>query len=189
MGGVFFYTRGMSEALVIIDIQNDYFPGGAMELVGSLEASEVASRVKVNFAASGKPVFVIQHIAGENASFFRPGTFGVELHESVRLTHTDLFIQKRYPNAFRETSLLEQLQDRAITKLTVLGMMTHMCIDTSVRAASDLGFEVTLISDACATRDLVFDGRTVRAAEVQTAYLAALDGSFARVVTAADLRG
>lgn len=179
----------MSEALVIIDIQNDYFPGGAMELVGSLEASQVATELKRAFAASGKPVFVVQHIAGDNASFFRPGTFGVELHESVRLTEKDVLIQKHYPNVFRETQLLAELEKRSIRKLTVLGMMTHMCIDTSVRAASDLGFEVTLVSDGCATRDLVFDGRTVSAAEVQTAYLAALDGSFARVVTAADLRG
>ena len=187
MGGVFFYTRDMSEALIIIDIQNDYFPGGAMELVGAHEASSAAALVKANFTAKGKPVFVVQHIAGENASFFRPGTFGVELHESVSLHDTDVLIQKHYPNAFRETSLLEQLQSRLIRKLTVVGMMTHMCIDTSVRAASDLGFEVTLISDACATRDLAFDGRKVAAADVQAAYLAALNGSFASVVTSNEL--
>ncbi len=63
MGGVFFYTRGMSEALVIIDIQNDYFPGGAMELVGAKEASLVAARLKADFAANAKPIFVVQHIA------------------------------------------------------------------------------------------------------------------------------
>lgn len=189
MGGVFFYTRDMSEALIIIDIQNDYFPGGAMELVGAKEASSVAVQVKAHFAAKGKPVFVVQHIAGENASFFRPGTFGVELHESVSLNDTDVLIQKHYPNAFRETSLLEQLHSRLIRKISVVGMMTHMCIDTSVRAASDLGFEVTLISDACATRDLAFDGRTVRAVDVQAAYLAALNGSFASVVTLEEFRG
>lgn len=171
----------MSEALVIIDIQNDYFPGGAMELVGAKEASLVAARLKADFAANAKPIFVVQHIAGENASFFRPGTYGVELHESVSLGDADVLIQKRYPNAFRETSLLEHLHSHLISKLTVVGMMTHMCIDTSVRAASDLGFEVTLISDGCATRDLVFDGRTVKAADVQAAYLAALNGSFATV--------
>ncbi len=101
----------------------------------------------------------------------------------MSLSDADVLIQKRYPNAFRETSLLEHLQSHLISKLTVVGMMTHMCIDTSVRAASDLGFEVTLISDGCATRDLVFDGRTVKAADVQAAYLAALNGSFASVVS------
>lgn len=185
MGGVFFYTQDMSEALVIIDIQNDYFPGGAMELEGALEASQVAEQVKSQFSAKGLPVFVVQHIAGESASFFRPGTFGVELHESVALQPTDVLIQKRFPNAFRETELQRELADRGIKKLTILGMMTHMCIDTSVRAAADLGFEVTLVSDGCATRALEFDGKRVSAAEVQAAYLAALNGTFATVEKAA----
>jgi nicotinamidase-related amidase len=174
----------MASALLIIDIQNDYFPGGAMELIGSKAAAKVAAQVKVKFRAVGAPIINVQHIAArEGATFFLPGTRGAEIHESVAVADGEIHIVKHYPNAFRETNLGETLQRLGVTELTVVGMMTHMCVDTTVRAASDLGYKVTLISDGCATRDLTHDGRTAAAEEVQTAYLAALDGSFATVIS------
>ena len=174
----------MTKALIVIDIQNDYFPGGAMELVGSTEAAQVAAGVKASFKTEGLPVFMVQHIAqSPTATFFRSGTKGAELYEQLPLTEGDVLIVKHFPNSFRETTLLTELRELGIVDLTVVGMMTHMCIDTTVRAANDLGFNVTVISDACATRDLSFAGRTVEAADVQAAYLAALDGSFAAVTT------
>ena len=88
---------------------------------------------------------------------------------------------KHFPNSFRETTLLADLRARGATKLLVAGMMTHMCVDTTVRAAADLGFQCALAHDACATRSLQFAGQTVDAKEVQLAYLAALNGSFASV--------
>lgn len=96
---------------------------------------------------------------------------------------------KHYPNAFRETELRELLEGLQVKDLTIAGMMTHMCIDTTVRAASDLGYQVTLVGDACATRDLQFNATKVSAPEVHAAYLAALDGSFAKVVSTASLLG
>ena len=173
----------MTEALIVVDIQNDYFPGGAMELVGSEQAAKVGARIKAEFKSQGLPVFMIQHIAtGAKSSFFLPNTNGVEIHESVALQSDDVHVVKHYPNSFRETTLLDELRRHGITKITVIGMMTHMCIDTTVRAASDLGFGVTVIADACATLDLEFGGRLVAAADVQAAYLAALDGTFATVI-------
>ena len=171
-----------NNALIVVDIQNDYFPGGKMELVGSEAAARVAASVKANFKAQGLPVFMIQHIAQKpNATFFLPNTSGAEIHESVKIEEGDELIIKHFPNSFRETPLLEKLQASKITELTIVGMMTHMCIDTTTRAASDLGFKVELIGNACATRSLEHDGVTVSAKEVQAAYLAALDGSFATV--------
>ena len=171
---------------MVIDIQNDYFPGGAMELVGSKSAAEVAARVKAKFRETGDPIINVQHIANrEGATFFLPGTAGAEIHESVAMGAGEIHIVKHYPNAFRETDLQSQLVALGITDLTVIGMMTHMCIDTTVRAASDLGFRVTVISDACATRNLTFR-HTVAAADVQAAYLAALNGSFASVIDSAE---
>lgn len=73
-----------------------------------------------------------------------------------------------FPNSFRETPLLEHLRGLDATELVVAGMMTHLCIDTTVRAAFDLGFACRLAGDACATRDLAWDGATVPAAQVQT---------------------
>jgi nicotinamidase-related amidase len=173
----------MSEALIIVDIQNDYFPGGAMELVGSEAAAAVATKVKADFSSNNLPIFIVQHIAtSPSATFFLPNTHGVEIHPSVTPNENDVVVVKHFPNSFRETNLLELLREKSISKLTVIGMMTHMCIDTTVRAASDLGFEVTVVADACATRNLRLGDREVVAKDVQTAYLAALDGTFAIVI-------
>ena len=158
-----------------------------MELVGSQAAAEVAAKVQAKFRQDGHAVFNVQHVAtSADASFFLPGTKGVEIHESVAPKPGEPVVVKHFPNAFRETSLLGDLRAKGIDELVIVGMMTHMCIDTSVRAANDLGFKVTVIADACATKNLTF-GHTVAAADVQAAYLAALDGSFATVKTFAEL--
>lgn len=171
-----------NKALVVIDIQNDYFPGGANELIGSTEAAAVAVEVKRHFKEVGLPVVIIQHVAiRPGATFFLPGTEGVEIHDSIAVEEGDHLVVKHYPNSFRETNLLELLKSLHVSELTVIGMMTHMCIDTTVRAASDLGFSVELIGNACATKDLEHDGRKVAAADVQASFLAAIDGSFATV--------
>lgn len=178
----------MSTALLIIDIQNDYFPGGAMELVGSTEAGAQAGKLLAAFRGKGLPVIHVQHISTRpGASFFVPETKGVEIHASVAPQAGETIIQKNFPNSFRDTPLLQHLRDRDITRLVIAGMMTQMCIDSTVRAAADLGFACSLAHDACATRDLSFGGVTVPAASVQAAFLAALNGLFARVQTTDEL--
>ena len=178
----------MSDVLVIIDIQNDYFPGGRMELNGAEQAGGVAAGVLARFRAAGLPVLHVRH---ENirpgAGFFLPGTAGADIHPLVAPLPGEAVILKHFPNAFRGTDLLETLRGLSATRLTICGMMTHMCVDTSVRAAFDLDFACRLVADACATRDLVFAGRGVAAADVQTAYLAALAAVFAQVAPAAEL--
>lgn len=180
----------MTKALLLIDIQNDYFPGGNMELFGSTEAGHQASLLLSHYRQNSLPVIHVQHIAlSESATFFLPGTPGVEIHAAVQPGEGETVVVKHYPNAFRETELRELLEGLQVKDLTIAGMMTHMCIDTTVRAASDLGYQVTLVGDACATRDLQFNATKVSAPEVHAAYLAALDGSFAKVVSTASLLG
>ena len=175
----------MTKALLIIDIQNDYFAGGAMRLVGSDAAAHNAARILASFREQGLPVIHVQHQAlSPTATFFLPGTHGAEIHESVAPIDGETVITKNFPNAFRGTNLKAVLDGLNLEQLVVVGMMTHMCIDTSVRAANDFGFKVALVGDACATLDLEYDGRTVAAADVQASYLAAIDGSFAAVVKA-----
>jgi nicotinamidase-related amidase len=178
----------MTTTLLLIDLQNDYFPGGAMELAGPGAAAAQAASLLAAFRHRGGPVVHIQHIATRpGATFFRPGTPGADIHESVRPLPGETVFRKHFPNAFRETPLLDHLRTAGVTKLVVAGMMTHMCVDTSVRAASDLGFAVSLAQDACATRALSFGGVAVPAEQVQAAYLAGLDGAFAKVIPAAAL--
>lgn len=177
----------MTTALLIIDIQNDYFPGGRMELVGSPAASLEAKALLQAFRARGLPVIHVQHLSTRpGATFFLPDTEGVRIHEDVRPAAGETVVTKHFPNAFRETGLAQTLRDRGIDALVIAGMMSHMCIDTSTRAAADAGFACTLAHDACATRDLVFGGTTIPAAQVHAAFMAAMNGAFAKVVTAGE---
>jgi nicotinamidase-related amidase len=175
----------MATALLLIDIQNDYFPGGTMEVTGSLAASRRAREILARFREKRRPVVHIQHVATRpGATFLLPGTPGAEIHGNVEPLAKEVVFQKNYPNSFRGTPLLDHLRDNGVAKVVVAGMMTHMCVDATVRAAFDYGFEVTVVHDACATRSLAFQGITVAAAEVQAAFLAALSVPYARMVSA-----
>lgn len=174
----------MSTALILIDIQNDYFPGGRMELVGSTEAAAAAARLLAAFRQTGWPVFHIKHESVRSGSiFFLPNTPGIEINHAVEPLADEPAIIKHYPNSFRETNLLDRLKSININQLLLCGMMTSMCVDATVRTAFDLGFECTVASDACATRDLSFNGETIPASHVHGAFLAALGAVYATVRT------
>jgi nicotinamidase-related amidase len=175
-------------ALVIIDIQNDYFPGGAMELEGADAAAANASKALARARQEGVPVFHVRHLSTRpGATFFIPGTKGAEIHAEVRPLGEERVIEKNFPNSFRGTELERALKDAGIKELVMAGMMTHMCVDASVRHAADLGYKVTLLGDACATRAQSFGGETVPARQVHTAFLAALNGFYAKVVPTHEL--
>jgi nicotinamidase-related amidase len=174
----------MTTGLILVDIQKDYFHGGKMELVGMKEASEKASELLFHFREKGMPTFHIQHIArNANASFFLPNTEGAELHETIEPLPDEPVVQKHYPNSFKDTNLADSLQRAQIKRVVICGAMSHMCIDATTRAAADLGFECVLTHDACATRDLEFNGRKIPAREVHGAFMAALGWAYAKAVT------
>jgi nicotinamidase-related amidase len=178
----------MSTALVLIDLQNDYFPGGAMELVGADHAVAKAALLLQRFRKLSLPIFHIQHIANDpEATFFLPGTRGAAIHVSVAPFNGETVVVKHFPNGFRETTLLNDLRAAGVSKLVFAGMMTHMCVDTTVRAASDYGFQCFLALDGCATTSLQLLDQKVEAKAVQLAFLAALNDGFATVRTAQEL--
>lgn len=126
----------MKTALLLVDIQNDYFPNGKMELRNAVEASEYARQLLQYFRQTNQPIFHIQHVSfGDHATFFLPNTEGVHIHESVRPLQNETVILKHYPNSFRETNLLQKLQKLKIERIIICGMMTHMCIDATVRVS------------------------------------------------------
>ncbi len=170
----------MSSTLLLVDIQNDYFPGGAKALPGAVAAGERAAALLADARDRGLPVVHIQHVAVRpGATFFLPATFGVELHARVAPRPGEPVFVKHFPSAFRDTALLAHLRDQGISSLRIAGMMTQMCIDTTTRAAADHGFECVLAHDACAASSLAFAGRVLDAADVHAAFVAALDGTFA----------
>lgn len=173
-----------ASALVVIDLQNEYFPTGQLPLVGIEAATANAARVIAKARAQGVPVVHVRHEAGRpDAPVFRPGTPNVQIHASVAPAEGEAVIVKHFPNAFRETPLKALLDDLGVRELVIVGAMSHMCIDAGTRAAADLGYAVTVVHDACATRDLVFGGQTVPAAQVHAAFMAALGASYATLST------
>src|SRR5450830_763681 len=178
-----FATRPVKTALLLVDIQREYFPGGAMPLDGPVEAACQAKKLLACFRYNHLPAVFIQHVSlSPKATSFRPGSPGVSLYTSIRPLPGEAVVPKHHPNSFRETNLLELLRMDKVSRLVICGMMTHMCVDATTRAACDYGFECIVAADACATRDLAFAGETVPAAMVQRAFLAALDGTFGMVM-------
>jgi nicotinamidase-related amidase len=177
-------------ALLIVDIQNDYFPGGKMELEGSDAASLCAGELLAGFRDCRMPVIHVQHISlRPGATFFLPDTEGARIHANVAPLGHETVIQKHFPNSFRDTRLLEHLRETGIQELVIAGMMTHMCIDATTRAAADLGFGCFLAHDACATRSLTFGDTKVPAAHVHCSFVSALGGAYATVKPAKELAG
>jgi nicotinamidase-related amidase len=178
----------MSTALIIVDIQNDYFPNGKMELSNPEGAAANAAKVLEWFRTNQKEnIFHIQHIASNPAmGFFLPDTEGAEIHEAVQPLEDESIIVKHFANSFLQTELDSQLKEKGISKVVVVGMMTHMCIDATVRAAVDLGYETTLIEDACATRELSYQDKVVPAEQVHYAFVGALQGMYAEVTSTED---
>ena len=175
-------------ALLVIDIQNDYFPGGAMELEGADAAGAKAAAALAKFRKEGKPVLHVRHLSVRPGStFFLPGTKGAQIHPAVTPRPGETVIEKNFPNSFRNTQLKETLEKQGIQNLVVAGMMTHMCVDASVRHAADLGYKITLLGDACATRAQSYGGEKVPARQVHAAFLAALNGFYAKVVDTHEL--
>lgn len=177
----------MSRALVIVDIQRDYFPGGKMPLHEPEAAAAKAGQVLEAFRASGEPVVHVQHLSPAGGGFLEEGTSGAEIMEPVTPAGDELVIQKRAPNAFLRTDLEQRLRDLDVSEVVVVGMMTSMCVDATTRAGADLGFEMTLVPDACAAPSLEHGGRTVAAEDVHASFVAALGQAYATVTPADQL--
>jgi nicotinamidase-related amidase len=177
-----------SRAVIVVDLQNEYLPTGKVPLAGIEEAVATAAGVLDAARASGEPVIHVRHEgAAADAPIFTPGTENVEIIPAVRPQAQEPVIVKHYPNAFRETGLQALLDEQGIAEVVMVGAMSHMCIDATARAAADLGYAVTVVADACATRDLEFAGKTVAAPDVHAAFMSALAFGYADVVTANEL--
>ncbi|WP_248744896.1 cysteine hydrolase family protein [Pseudomonas sp. MWU12-2037] len=173
------------QALILVDIQNDYFPGGKWTLSGADAAADKAAAILAAAREAGDLVVHVRHeFAGADAPFFVPGSEGARLHAKVLNRADEQVILKHFVNSFRDTELSAVLERNEIKELVVVGSMSHLCIDAITRAAADQGYMVTVIHDACASRDLEFNGLTVPAAHVHGAFMASLAFGYATVVSA-----
>lgn len=178
MVSLFAYSQGdnakTNTALLIVDIQEFYFPGEGPGLVNAEVASEKAKEVLGLFRANDLLVVHVRHQASK----------GFEIHQNVKPLESEKVITKKEVNSFNGTDLLEFLQSNGVNRLVIIGMQTHMCLEAAVRAAHDYGFECVVVEDACATRDLTYNDRVVKAEDVHASTLATLIfGSYAKVFT------
>lgn len=165
----------MKTALLVIDIQKDHFPGGKQELVKPLEAAQKAYMLLQCFREHGGKHVHIQHISKTpEAGYFISGERGTDIHDSAAHFEGEPIVYKHEPNAFLNTELFTLLKSWEIERLIITGMMTHLDVDATARAAADLGFAVIIAEDACATRDLNYGNTTIPAELVQKSFLAAL---------------
>ncbi|WP_397452249.1 isochorismatase family protein [Pseudomonas sp. NA-150] len=177
-------------ALIVVDIQNDYFPGGKWILNGVDAAADNAARIIAAARENGDTVIHIRHeTPAVDAPFFVPDSVGAQLHAKAKNIAGELVIVKHYMNPYRETELLHVLESKGVENVTVIGNMSHMCIDAVTRASDDYGFKATVIHDACATHDLEFNGVVVPSAQVHAAFMAALRFGYASVVSTDEFLG
>lgn len=156
--------------LLIIDVQEFYFPGGAVPLVDPETASANCAKLLAKFRAESRPIVHVGHNASKGSAF----------HENVAPREGETVIMKDEVNAFAGTVLLDRLREMGVRRLVICGMQTHMCVEAAVRAAHDYGFECVVAGDACATRDLKYGDRIVSAADVHHSTLATL-GAYGKV--------
>ena len=177
----------MRTALIMIDIQKDYFPGGKHPLAKPLEAAKNAYMLLQCFREHNGNHVHIQHISKEPAAtFFISGDRGTDIHDSVAHFEGEPIVYKHAPNSFLNTTLFELLKSWNVERVVICGMMTHMDVDATARAASDLGFQVMVAEDACATHDLKYGETVISSEHVHKAFLAALK-SYGRVMKSEEI--
>lgn len=168
---IYAQTDDAKTALLLIDIQDFYFEGGASALVNPVQASENAALVLDDFRNKGFLVIHVKHGEGPQS----------DIHENVKPLPGEKVFVKNEVNSFLHTGLLEYLHDNKVTKLVLCGMQTHMCLEAATRAAADFGFDCTVVGDACATKDLTYGDKVVKAEDVHFSTLASLR-PYAKVV-------
>jgi nicotinamidase-related amidase len=160
------------KALLIIDIQDFYFPGGKSALVEPEKAAANAALLLQDFRNRNMPVIHVRHNAET----------GGKINDIVKPLSAEKIVSKDEINCFKGTDLLDYLRANRIDSLVICGMQTHMCVEAATRAASDYGFTCTLIHDACATRDLRFGDKTVKAEDVHYSTLSTLS-NYAKIMS------
>lgn len=174
-------------ALVLVDIQNDYFEGGCWTLPNMDAAAAQAARVLANARDTGMDVIHIQHQAASGAPFFVAGTWGGEINTTVTPIGDEPVVIKARPNSFHETDLDAHLRALEVTNIRLVGAMSQMCIDATARAGRDLGYSIEVIEDACAAKPASFGGIELSADQVHAAFMAGLSGTYATIHKADDI--
>ncbi|MFA9421952.1 MAG: cysteine hydrolase family protein [Sedimentibacter sp.] len=168
-------------ALILIDIQNIYFTEGTYLLNKPEIAVGNARKVLEHFRENNLPIIHIQH-SFENVGDIEKKQYLNCIHKEVAPKDGEVVIGKKYPNSFLNTELEMELKKSQVEELVILGMMSHMCVDTTVRMCQNYGYKVCVIEDACTTKKLNFQNEEISAEIVHKVFMASLDNMFAKVM-------
>ncbi len=163
---------GEKTALLIIDVQEFYFPGGQVPLAHPEKTSEEIKKVLEAFRKKKMKVVHIKHNAGKNAA----------IHPNVSPEKDEKIFTKNEANSFNGTGLEKYLREQQITHLVITGMQTHMCVEATTRAAYDMGFNCIVPEETATTRDLKYNNHLIKATDVHYSTLSSLNHSYAKVV-------
>jgi nicotinamidase-related amidase len=171
----------MKNALILVDIQSDYFEGGNWPVANMAQAAENAARLLGAARAKGEMIVHVHHEMPEGGPFFVAGTEGAKIDPVVAPQADEARVLKHRPNSFQNTGLEAMLRDAGVSSVAICGAMSQMCIDSTARAARDLGFDVTVVEDACGAKETSFGNVTVPAEQVHATIMGALSGTYATV--------
>ena len=177
-------TVASRRALIVIDVQNEYFTGN-LQIEYPPVSQSLANIGQVMDAATAAkiPVIVIQQNSPANAQAFAEGSDGWLVHEAVDKRHRDAFFQKRLPSSFVETGLAGWLEAHDIDTLTVMGYMTHNCNDTTLKHAFDRGLAVEFIHDASGSVPYANHAGYASAEEIHRVFCVVEQSRFAAVLS------
>ena len=157
-------SDSVNTALLIIDVQDFYFPGGKSELVSPQIAADKTALILKYFREKGMPVIHIKHESKTQS----------DIQKTVTPVEGERIITKKEVSSFNGTELNDYLKSLGIKNLVICGMQTHMCVEGAVRAGYDLGYKITLVHDACATKELKFGDEIIPARMVHLSTLSTL---------------
>jgi nicotinamidase-related amidase len=171
----------MKRALLVIDVQNEYFTG---RLPITHPADHFGNILRAVDGAQGKMpvVFVQHHMPQPGLPLFERGSHEWELHPEIAKRRHDLLVEKTLPGSFTNTDLEGWLRDRGVDTVAVAGYMTHMCCDTTAREAVHRGFAVEFLGDATGTLAVSNSAGSVTAEEMQRSILCAQQMLLSEVV-------
>ena len=171
-------------ALIVIDVQNEYF-GGALPISDPPPETSLANigRAMDAAKAAGVPVIVVQHSSEPDSDMFARGSHAWELHPEIERHERDHLVEKEHPGSFTGTELEDIITANGVDTLAITGYMTHMCVDTTSRQAAHRGYAVEILNDATGTLSLENSGGAALGEELHRATLVAQGQFFADVVS------
>ena len=171
-----------SQALIVIDVQNEYFTG-ALPVTYPENSFDHIKEAIIAAHNSNIPVIFIKHLCNTpDATTFKGGTFEQELHPDLLALGADITFTKEFPSSFYKTGLQDYLIQHNIDTLTVVGYMTQMCCDTTARQAAHMGYQVNFLSDATGTLAFSNAQGSITAKQLHESVLITQAGFFSNVI-------